>query len=84
MDKVKYVELYQHSPSSWWVSYAEETNGHRTARYDVSMNLSMVEAERSAMTRQQISGLPIYRRHNVGYPLYHRGAFAPLAASRAF
>lgn len=73
---IKYIELYQYSPTTWWVSYAEERDGRRKQRFDISPNLGMCEAEQHALTRRQVTGRPIYRRHNTSHPLYYRGPFA--------
>ena len=55
----KHIEVYQYSPSTWWVSYREYHHG-KWWNHDVSHDLSESEAMASAHRRKAITGYPIY------------------------
>ena len=55
----KHIEVYQYSPSTWWVSYREYNYG-KWWNHDVSYDLSKAEAMCSARKRVSVSGLPVY------------------------
>jgi len=67
------IELYQHSPFTWWVSYRDGLDSG--PRRDVYMNLHEAEAITAAQRRRQLTGNTIYLRRNTSYPLYYKGPF---------
>ena len=60
----KHIEVYQYSPSTWWVSYREYIGG-KWWNFDVSHDLSESEAMASARQRAAISGLDILIVHEL-------------------
>lgn len=56
----QHIEVYQYSPSTWWVSYREYAYGKWWA-HDVTHDLSEAEAMADARKRVTITGYPVYR-----------------------